>query len=169
MQFGPLAPWFTNLQMMMAQYAPDLVNPQQMHDLAAANSVDKLTAQLGNILSSNGSSTDAKLFNNLHAIPGRAVNSKEGMLDLIDMIIQQQGINHQFVSQNMSKISQGMTPADFTAMRNKYFEDHPIINPATRNPITLDLRKSAEGAAPETKQIGNKTYIKINGKWHEGS
>lgn len=168
MQFGPTAPWLTSLQMGIANSAPGLFSPQQMHDLAAANGVDKLTAQLGNILSTNGSGTDAKLFNNLQAVPGRGHNSKEGMLDLIDMIIQQQAINHQFISQNMNKISQGMSPADFTNLRNGYFDQHPIINPATQNPIRLDLTKSS-APTPETKTIGNKTYQKINGVWHEGS
>lgn len=168
MQFGPTAPWLTNLQMGIANSAPGLFTPQQMHDLAAANGVDKLTAQLGNILSTNGSGTDAKLFNNLQAVPGRGHNSKEGMLDLIDMLIQQQAISHQFVSQNMNKISQGMSPSDFTTLRNGYFDQHPIINPATQNPIRLDLTKNS-APAPETKTIGNKTYQKINGVWHEGT
>ena len=145
--YGPLAPWLTTLKMGIANNAKGLLSDQQLNGLAAANSIDKLTAQLGNILGSNGPSSDARLFNNLAAVPGRAHNTKEGMVDLIDMLIQQQAINHQFISDNLPQISKGISSEEMIKLRDAYFNDHPIINPATQHPIKLDLMKNSQQPA----------------------
>lgn len=154
MTWGPTSPWITNLKLAVAQHAPGLLSDADMQGIASANSFDKLSAQLANAVSSQSGGTDARLMNGVRSVPGREHNSKEGAMDLIDMLIQTQALNHRFVSDNMGKISQGMQPADMTQMRNQFFNDHPIINPATKNPIRLDLSQGNQNQTQQPQQGG---------------
>jgi hypothetical protein len=172
MVWGPTSDWVENLKRSIAQHAPGFFSEKELKDLAAADSFDKLSSQLQAIIGGKVGHTDAGSLQNLRTIPG-AHNSKEGANALIDMLIQAATLNSQFVMQNQARI--GQPGFDYLKAKNQFFEQNPLINPITNNPIRVDLSaKNRPGiqqpqGASETKTINGKNYFKINGVWHEGS
>jgi hypothetical protein len=108
--------------------------------------------------------TDASLMQGMRSVPG-SHNSKEGALALLDMTEQAARQNLKFVQDNQYKL--GQPGFDWIAAKQKFFDQNPLVNPITHNALRLDLANK-NTAASETKTIGNKTYYKIGGQWHEG-
>jgi hypothetical protein len=152
MSFGPTAEWSNNIKRIAANYAPGLMK-SQLGALAAADSFDKMSAQLTGLLSRSGG-TDAQLFNNLRSVPG-AHNSKEGAEALLKMTLQvadQQQALTQFTS-----VAQ--TPDQYLALKNQFYANNPIMNTASGNPIRLDLQgqNGSNGGG-----IGRSRIIKVH-------
>jgi hypothetical protein len=164
MVWGPTADWVTNLKRSIAQHAPGMMSQNDLEGIASADSFEKLSAQLQTLVGRQVGSTDASLFQGMKSVPG-SHNSKAGALALIDMLTQITKLNGQFTT--MAQANIGQPGFDYMAEKNRFFEDHPIINPLTNNPIRMDL--SGKGNVPsETRTLNGKTYFKINGTWHEG-
>ena len=144
MQWGPTADWMNNLKRGIAQHAPGLMSQQDLAGLASADSFEKLSAQLQTLVGRQVGSTDASLFQGMKSVPG-SHNSKEGALALIDMLDQVVGMNGQFMVQNQYKI--GQPGFDYLSAKNKFFEQNPIKNPISGNPIRLDL---SNNSAPQS-------------------
>jgi hypothetical protein len=163
MIFGPTADWVNNLRRSVAQHAPGLLSETDLSGLASADSFDKLSAQLQSIVGRQVGGTDASLLQGMRSVPGQH-NSKEGALALIDMLDQTAQQQAKFMVQNRYKI--GQPGFDFIAAKQKFFEEHPIENPLTKNKLREDLGKTNNQGGP-TKTLNGKTYQQINGKWHE--
>jgi hypothetical protein len=162
MTFGPTAEWSNTIKRGLANYTPGIMK-DQLTALASADSFDKMSAQLTSLLAKGGG-TDAQLFNNMKSVPG-AHNSKEGAEALLKMTIQvadqQQALRQ--ITGNAGNAQQ------YEQLRNQFYQQHPIINPITGNPIALDLQqnKAAGGAYEKTAtnpQTGEKLGLR-NGQW----
>jgi hypothetical protein len=172
MVWGPTSDWVENLKRSIAQHAPGFFSEKELHGLAAADSFDKLSSQLQAIIGGKVGHTDATSLQNLRTIPG-SHNSKEGANALIDMLTQAATLNSQFVMQNQARI--GTPGFDYLREKNRFFEQNPLINPLTNNPIRVDLSaqnrpgvQQPQQGSVETKILNGKPYSKINGVWHEG-
>ena len=169
MIWGPTSDWLNNLRKALAQHAPGFLSKKDLEGIAAADDFDKLSAQLQTIVGRQAGATDMSLLQGIKSVPG-SHNSREGAMALIDMLIQTASLNGQFMAQNQHKIG-NIDPAtgktfDLLAAKNAFFENNPLTNPITRNPIRMELSKKQTGM--ESKVINGKTYTKINGVWHEG-
>jgi hypothetical protein len=81
------------------------------------------------------------------SVPGEH-NSKEGAKAIIDMLKQQVGLNTRFVLENQGNYGKpGFNPL---AAKAEFYKQNPIINPLTKNPISVDLQKG-ETVAPSYK------------------
>jgi hypothetical protein len=149
MVWGPTSDWVENLKRSIAQHAPGFFSEKELHGLAAADSFDKLSSQLQAIIGGKVGHTDAGSLQNLRTIPG-AHNSKEGANALIDMLTQAATLNSRFVMENQARI--GTPGFNYLQEKNRFFEQNPLINPITNNPIRVDL--SGKTKAPATTSGG---------------
>lgn len=147
MPWGPSADWINNLKKNIAQFAPGLLSKSDIEGLASADSFEKLSSQLQSMVGRQVGSTDASLLQGIKSVPG-SHNSKEGALALIDMLDQVYGLNSQFVQQNQFKI--GQPGFDYLTEKNRFFDQHPLVNPITHNPIRLDLENKNQNAGTYT-------------------
>jgi hypothetical protein len=140
MTFGPTADWSNSIKRVAANYAPGPMK-DQLEALASADSFDKMSAQLTSMLAKGGG-TDAQLFNNMRSVPG-AHNSKQGAEALLKMVIQV--ADQQQALRNY--VSGARNIQEYEALRSRFFQENPVINPITGNPVMQDLqnRKSAPG------------------------
>ena len=129
-----------------ANYAPGVMK-DQLDSIAAADSIEKLSGNLGSLLSkqlSTGTGTDAQMLQGLKTVPG-LMQSKQGALAMADMIRQtaekQQQLGY-ILQDEKNWATYAKTKADF-------FAKHPVINPLTGNALEMDLK-----AAQETKTNG---------------
>lgn len=139
--FGPTAPWSQEVKKLAANYAPGIMK-DQLDAIAAADSIEKLSGNLGSLLSrqlSSGTGTDAQMYQGLKTVPG-LMQSKEGALAMADMIRQAAEKQQQlgYILQNPNNwANYGQTKAEF-------FAQHPIINPLTGHPIEMDIRAASQ-------------------------
>lgn len=165
MIWGPTSDWVNNLRRGLAQHAPGFLSKKDIDGIAAADDFDKLSTQLQTLVGRQAGSTDMSLLQGIKSVPG-SHNSKEGAMALIDMLMQTVGLNGQFMAQNQHRI--GQPGFDYLNEKNRFFEQNPIRNPITQNPIRLELGRNKPVVGGETRVLNGKTYTKINGQWHEG-
>jgi hypothetical protein len=144
MAFGPSAPWLVDFKKILAQHAPGLLSSEDIQGLAAQDNLRKMTALLSTAIGRQTGNTDLSLLQGRESVPGEH-NSKEGAMAIIDMLKQQVGLNARFVLQNQSQYGQpGYNPL---LAKSEFYKNNPIINPLTKNPISVDLAKG-EKVAP---------------------
>lgn len=164
MIWGPTSDWVNNLRRSLAQHAPGFLSKADIAGIAAADDFDKLSAQLQTLVGRQAGATDMSLLQGIKSVPG-SHNSREGAMALIDMLMQTVSLNGQFMAQNQHRI--GQPGFDYMTEKNRFFEQNPIKNPLTQNPIRLELGKNKPVIGEETKVLNGKTYTKINSIWHE--
>ncbi len=147
MNFGPSAEFMTNMKKVVANHLPNFMSKDELEGLAAQDSVRKMTALLGTAIGRQTGNTDLSLMQGRESVPGEH-NSKEGAKAIIDMLKQQVGLNTRFVLENQSNYGKpGFNPL---AAKAEFYKQNPIINPLTKNPISVDLQKG-EAVAPSFK------------------
>ncbi len=147
MNFGPSAEFMTNMKKVVANHLPGFMSKDELEGLAAQDSVRKMTALLGTAIGRQTGNTDLSLMQGRESVPGEH-NSKEGAKAIIDMLKQQVGLNTRFVLENQGNYGKpGFNPL---AAKAEFYKQNPIINPLTKNPISVDLQKG-ETVAPSYK------------------
>lgn len=146
MTFGPTAPWSQEVKKLAANYAPGVMK-DQLDSIAAADSIEKLSGNLGSLLSkqlSAGTGTDAQMLQGLKTVPG-LMQSKQGALAMADMI--RQAAEKQ---QQLGYILQDEKNwANYAKTKSDFFAQHPVINPLTGHSLEMDIK-----AAQDTKTNG---------------
>ena len=138
---------------------------------AAAESVNKMGTQLAGALAktTGGGRTENEYFNLLKSVPG-LTGSQQGALAMNNIMGQTAEKQQQLLAIQQQLAQQGRM-AEYPAARQKFFADHPIVNPITGNDIQLDLaaaqKQGNSGGTPQTAtnpQTGQKIKLE-NGKW----
>ncbi len=155
----------------LKQAVNGITGTQVMGDTSQAELIKKMNAQLASAalpaFTNRGTQFDLKTF--MENNPGLN-NSIKGTLFLTNIL--KQVHRQQFELSQLA--SDPKNVGNWPTIQKNYYDAHPLVNPLTNTPlgVTKDTQEQQQTGAPantpqETKTIGNKTYYKINGQWHE--
>lgn len=146
MSMGPQSTWVNEAKKVIANYAPGAMGKDELAALAASESMEKASSTLGTLLGKQvgglTGGTDASMFEGLKQVPG-AHNSLTGAKALADMIKQGTVLQQKLGEAYRALPNEAKTSPDFDyiGFKNKFYQQHPIINPLTKHDILLDMRE----------------------------
>jgi len=146
--WGPQSEQVQNAKKLMLNYFPGLFSKAQVEGISAGDSINKLSvmlgAGLGHILG-NAGGTDFSQQLQQQQVPGTH-NSRESALALANMIEQTVDQYRQLGQSLTPQLTQDFASGkqNYLQWRQNFYDQHPIINPVTKNPITQDLSKYTE-------------------------
>lgn len=164
MTFGPTAKFSNEFKRVVDNYVPGLISKE---GLAGADAIEKLNLGLAGNLSQSLGLNPSDIYRSVASVPGTE-KSKAGTLALISMM-EQAARNDQYVGTTLYQQNRGNLAA-YQQARQNYYNEHPIVNPITGNPVQIDAQRASQGVGTgyertaTNPQTGERLGYR-NGRW----